>query len=277
MKTNGIFILIFLSQIIYAQKDTIAYYENGRVKFIGKVLNDKKVGKWTYYLVDNTLDREIYYLNEKKSEKKYFPKGNKLDSIVSIFIKSDPITLSTNYHYLGYVYESLDSLKNNIAVTYEFDDNYQTGKEIEYYSDGSTIIKNFLNGRLYGTWEHYFEGKQLFVKGNFENNVRIGEWYIYHRNGTLRASGNYYPDMNSYSYEGNNVLIHGKSYEIKDTFKLFSEKYYKYFKTVNSSKTYSYPSVEYFKDGLWQYWNENGKLEKEELYNKGILLNIKDY
>jgi hypothetical protein len=52
------------------------YYASGKLKAKGKLVNDKKEGKWEYFYEDGKREGECDYVNDKGTYFGYFPNGN---------------------------------------------------------------------------------------------------------------------------------------------------------------------------------------------------------
>jgi antitoxin component YwqK of YwqJK toxin-antitoxin module len=59
------------------------FFLSGKVEYEGKIINDKKEGKWITYYEDGSLCKEIYYKNGIKNGKYiwYFKNGNKVQEV----------------------------------------------------------------------------------------------------------------------------------------------------------------------------------------------------
>ena len=127
-------------------------------------------------------------------------------------------------------------------------------KQISYYSDGSIRSEaNFLSGEEHGTQKYYDkESGRLMSEKNFENGKRVGHQMQYYPDGD-------YIQISNYSILG---VRDGKYREIYDKdYKLRTEGRY------NDGR----------RDGVWKYGSKDGKITKEEKYDKGKLIETKKF
>ena len=146
----------------------IEYYENGKIKAKGRMLNDKRDGLW---LITKFSSNQVYYLEE------HFYKSG---------ILSGPVTIWS------------DEIKKIKLFEYNMHNNKVHGKYIEYYGNMQPFSKygfmrrfnddikskgNFANGVKVGHWiEH---NNKTYEKGTYLNGIRCGHWIKYHKDGTL--------------------------------------------------------------------------------------------
>jgi len=271
-----IFITILLSFFEIRAQDTI-YSKSGFVKFIGNSKENQKVGFW-------------YEFNEKADT------INKIQFLSDNKIKIYPI--KTNKYAIEYVY---GFFRNDSLI-----------KEGEYYrKEKSSVTEGYyVNNNLYGTWKHYENGKlfaidiygkgtniqTLFFKdnhltviantedglsvifdkkgylkelGEYKNNCKVGIWK-YYKQGILLEQGRYFNDYITVKQIGKQKKWFIVNKEDKLAESIFSKKIIESF-VKNNGKRY------YLKDKKWKYWNLEGVLIKEEIWNKGELVETKEY
>lgn len=70
LKKTFIFIIIFYCSNINAQQDAYTeYYDNGKIKAVGfKSEQDINYGKWIYYRKDGSIDSEITFNKQGKTQ-----------------------------------------------------------------------------------------------------------------------------------------------------------------------------------------------------------------
>ena len=130
---------------------------------------------------------------------------------------------------------------------------------VSYHENGNIYFKGCkINGEQTGVWEEYYINSNLKEKGiytidsigstqrnciKYWQSLKIGIWEEYHENGKMKTIGKYIPRARCYQ----DTLIKDSDITI----------------TMN---------IEYYKDGMWQYFDESGDLQKEEKYSDGKLI-----
>ena len=124
------------------------WHENGQLKSEGVFINGRSEGKWKYW----------YNTGEKKSEGKYL--HDRKDSTWNYYYKTGQIESAEEY------------MNGRLTLINGYFDN---GK-IKYKGDCSKGINN-------GEWTYWNVDGKLVLKGNFENEMKVGEWIRYFPNG----------------------------------------------------------------------------------------------
>jgi len=146
------------SLLIYSEdgreaKATI-YHPNGNMSSKGTYINQMKEGKWQFFsaFTKGYLISEEYYSKNLKngSSLKFYP-----DSIVA--------------ERLTYI--------NDI----------KQGEWIQNYPNGTVRLKsNYLDGKINGKFEVWFEKGNIEFSGQYKNDGRDGLWVIYNNDGTIK-------------------------------------------------------------------------------------------
>jgi uncharacterized protein len=160
----------------------------------------------------------------------------------------------------------------------EYKNSYKDGDKItgvfRTYSENGDLCKKetYKNGKLNGPFENWKLGGDcdfLFEKGNFKDGKLDGILEQYHHSGNGRLSGRVTvkdgePDPNGFmeEYYTNgklklNIIIKDNIYEV--------EEYYEngILKTKGTYKDNK-------EDGIWEYFNEDGSLQRTETYKNGV-------
>ena len=124
--------------------------------------------------------------------------------------------------------------------------------EKTYYTNGNLKEEqNNKYGKLNGYYKSYYANGELKNEGYYKNNQRKGFWKFYYENGNVEKKVNYkYGKLRGYfrSYYNNGKLeSEGNFIDIEE------------------------------KDGLWTFYNEDGKLQAQHLYKDKILILKKMY
>lgn len=221
------------------------YYESGNLFCKGEYYDAEKEGSWKYYFDNGTLWLECNYeYGENIGDyESYFSNGNLKES-GTYNENGDEIGEWTNFHENG---------KLNYKLEYKLTPSGNTagfGEYKEYFDDGS-------------------------IKGEIEY-------------GELNSEGTEFIRLKAISYSKDGEVIYysapgedgfGKnsdgSYLAKWTYKdnvMTSVTYYENGNEKKISKFSKNENDEYVvKTGIWKYYNEDGTLQKQEVYENGVL------
>jgi len=65
-------------------------------------------------------------------------------------------------------------------------------KEIKFYSNGLVLSEgNFADGKKDGTWRSFHLDGSSWSTHTYDDGLQIGDYSVWHRNGSLRISGSY--------------------------------------------------------------------------------------
>jgi antitoxin component YwqK of YwqJK toxin-antitoxin module len=122
----------------------------------------------------------------------------------------------------------------------------------QFYSeyDGSKLSEeSYKKGKKEGVAKTFYPGKGLAEVVNWRDGLREGPWIQYYTDGTVKMKANNHSDKK-----------HG-------VMEVFSEK-----GTLIISGKYA----EGDPDGTWLFYDEKGKIEKKEVYDKGALVSSEE-
>ena len=142
---------------VNGQVNTSKVFNNGVLSSIGIIKNTgKKEGKWIFfYASGEKLSEGLYRNNLRIGKWNFFYKNGRIESV-------------GNY----------DTFSR------------QNGIWKEFYENGSLREEStFLSGLYDGPFIGYGDSGKVVVKGNYKNDVEIGEWF--YRNGSHSRSGSY--------------------------------------------------------------------------------------
>jgi len=143
----------------------IYWHENGQKKSEGVFRNDLKQDKWTYWHDNGQKESEGLYIddNEENKWEYWFESGEKLSEGKFLHGRKDGIW--------KYFYK-----KGQIKTVEEYKDcklNFITG----YFDNGNFKFKgNCVKGQSDGEWIYWNVDGRLILKGNYSNNLQVGEW-----------------------------------------------------------------------------------------------------
>ncbi len=281
IKRKILLIIIFLYPTIgFSQKDTTIFLKGSYEGYIikGKIYKGKRIGLWNTFRPDSTVEEETYYHGDSVVKKSYYNKYYFAEGISSyseglytegkIILNGKSITYYPN--------------SGNIKSTEYYVNGLQEDSSFIFYENGNVYQKTFyLKGKEIGKVTMYYKNGNPMVTGYVIDGNSVGEYQYFYESGQLKEKGEYLSLHYTYIAEqdknqkwhirvlneyGDTVLIQNESEVMKTKIILLRDRPYT-----------SYPRNEYFKNGLWQYWNEFGIIEKEEFYEKGKLIKVINY
>ena len=262
------------------------YYENGQISSEGEIKNGLPENYWFSYYPTGIIKSEgnrknslldstwIFYNKYGDLESKINYKLGKKNGLTTAYSDSCNIILEDNY---------VDDIKQNFSVYYydqkgkkkwkkiHYLDNVKEGKSFEYGLDGRLItIIFYKKGTLIGK-----EKINRYDKLNKKKDI----WKTFYNNGKLKEEMRYKNDLlNGYykEYDKKGKLINATLY-INGVPQNYTEE----LATLNIKKEYyangnvkveGIYDIKNNKNGLFKYFDENGKIKQSEIYLHGILL-----
>jgi uncharacterized protein len=153
---------------------------------------------------------------------------------------------------------------------YDYEGN-KTGIWEEYWSNGELLSKgSYKNDDRNGYWETYYDNGNLYSKGSYKDGKRDGYWEEYYDNGKIWFKGDY----------KNNELIKKLSITEEQNKKLFIPRKLNADDSRYSEWNNAQPikdgirinqyDIEGNKQGYWELYYSNGKLEYKGSYLNGL-------
>ncbi len=245
---------------LFAQDTVIVPKKKGYLLEKGKLIENKKFGKWQTFYDSGKIATEKTFVNDQ--EQGEFTEWN------------EDGTIQNKGRY------SLDKelFLNNDTIPF-------TGTLFVFYDNG--VKRNerpYLNGLMSGISLFYYKNGNLFLKCPRLLGLANGELTYYHENGAIDYIGNYiagleegivkewYNDGNLLSeYHIKHGLLEGKSTEWHQNGTRKLEEFYKNDENVGSYKEWHENKQlkkkgkfgkNGYEKGIWKEWDENGKLIK---------------
>jgi len=287
-KSILLFILFCVINNLNAQTKT--FHSNGKLKAIGFYdVQHHKTGEWKQYDLDGNLNEigffvngekngewKTFYKNELTSSKNY--KNGKKDGNWSYYQNGK---LKQIEHYInGKASGVSKSIRENGTLIYirYYDNGKPIGEHKEYYESGKIKkVTTFINGKTTSIKNYYESGglsatklllknkkiqaKSFYDDGsigsvayiqNFKGWNPIGTVKHYHQNGKLHYKV-------KYSYT--------KTTRTKGYYVDGKRKFKGYKKMLEHKGNYDMEPT-----GKWKYYNQNGKLQKIEIWANGKLV-----
>ena len=169
----------------------------------------------------------------------------------------------------------------------------------DYYPDGQMKHKGYYDqGKIVSVFTNYYDNGQIERDFKIKSDIR-GSIILYYRNGSVKSKGEYLKGevLKWEDYYENGQVEYAEEFDKGMEYQLYSRFYYENGKpqiifelTDDKSRIYEYTEYyengqvkesgrkiqnkstgDYQQDGIWKYYNQEGKLILEEEYIKGML------
>lgn len=273
----------------YITGDKITYYPDGQIKIKTPLLKGK---------VNGTAVR--YYPDGKKEYEKGMKDG--IDDGPERFYSEDGSvrseTIFKNGRAEGKSFSQINSgMADEYLVTIYYKNGLRHGEHLEVYADGQVKTKgNYIAGKKDGVWEYFrsngdrakpteeykdddlIKRTTYYTNGNVEmergmkNNRQNGPEKKYTPEGKLKSEKNYVDGKQvgkQTVHMTSNVADYTETSHYGTNGKKDGEYTQVYADTGKPKVKGQYANDQ--KDGKWLYYNQAGKTEKEEIYEKGSL------
>lgn len=158
----------------------VEYYENGRKKNEGQMINGKKNGKWKFWYEDGTIMAIESY------------KNGILDGLSEFFYENGQLKDSASYNMgkvIGQVKAWHENGQLNSIVTYD-DKGKMNGLTWIWQENGILLQEGcFKNDQMDGEWkDYYYSSGRIRMKHHYINGKQVGKWIYFRQNGdTLKV------------------------------------------------------------------------------------------
>lgn len=296
--TVAALILVLTCSFVQAQRDTTYYHLHSKEKWVGKVdTNGRSIGKWVHYDANGAKMEEGSFKTWKKKGKtrtckegfwvSYYPSGQKEcegNYVVAKRRRTSRLSAWEMEHNLGKKgflgfhrrsYRVFIPERDGVWRCYNEDGTlaketvYKKGREVSYHKPDTVFYPGSKeiwvgmtdeNGQRTGNWVHYSANGVKIEEGGFRTakrngktyEVKEGYWVYYHPNGQKHSEGNYAVTKVGrwFFVSAGGTLLRGE----------------------NGSRGFYQRDDAGFRpvhDGVWKWYNEDGTLSIETLYNKG--------
>lgn len=201
----------------------------------------RKQGYWKSYDNMGVLKYEGRFADDiPQGEFKYYYPTEKLKA-VSFIYDDGKKSRTTLYHRNGKIMATGNYLNQRKDSVWNYFSEY----------DGALLSEEiYINNIKEGIWTNYYPGNKMAEQITFKNDKRNGLWIQFYIDGSEKFKGNYIDDKK----EGVFLNYHTNgNIEVKGSYK-------------NS-----------LKQGIWQHFNEENKLIKEEVFERGKLKSKNEY
>lgn len=258
----------------------ISFYKNGAINVEGNFMDNIKNGMWNFYTEEGIPIKEGNYLNDVEDGlwKFYYEDGA---------LKKEGNFINGKGDGMWKLYYEDGSLK---AISH-FIDGYKEGLSELYFSNGNLQESGMYSfDKFDGIWKYYYDDNTPYMDKYFENGFKVMEKF--YETGTDRylektywytdnlKSGGFYEAGEKQGiwkfYDENENLNKEESYKkgillSERRFITGTKRFYKivYWHNGNSkSEGYFNDNI---KDGIWNYYDYNGKITIIENYKNGHL------
>lgn len=270
--------------------EKLNYYNNGKLQSIGKEYNGKRVGEWQFYFSGGSLDGIFNYDDEERLHGKYelyFTNGklreagtyvnNKIEGTISFYHPNGKLSGKQNFKDGKHVSDG-DYFDENGNITLQ----NGTGYRVEYFVNGKfSFTGNFKNGKKQSRCTWYFDNGNLKEESNYDNGIANGEYKIHFESGKLKEKGVYengkvnglvgfyHPNGNffgSAKYSNGTLISRDDFFDENGNLILTngSGVYSEY--NVKGRVVYRCNYLNYCRNGIAQWYHDNGQLEQEAVY-----------
>lgn len=274
---------------IYINKEEAWDDINGSRLQSGYEVNGIKEGIWEYFDPESEiLIEKATYKSGMRHGKAYtflamdkwqYEEENKVNRVWHEQIyKSDDLYQDIYFHKNGgYSVRHLKNWENhgteedyypngNIRNKRKFINGKIEGFDRYFYEDGSKSLVCFkINGLLHGNYVSYQKDGSFLKRSNYENGYVSGSFIINHRESNkVKCRGSYIPIKN--------IVTQKKALAMEKNSKIIVE--YLKSKKINSKNTIGlYETLSSgkvsLKSGIWEYYDEQGKLQTRILFKNG--------
>ncbi len=168
----------------------------------------------------------------------------------------------------------------------DFEGGIRVGYWKAYYRNGRVAWQGSYNadtGAKEGVWDEFSWLGNPMLRGEFRDNLRVGPWQEWHDNGELQATGNYenderVGDWNEYWYSGafwrTSHYVDGETNEnllkaCENIEGFYSVDQQERRVGCQVCQPLDDGAIEIQNEGLWRWWHQNGRLEREGKFHRG--------
>jgi antitoxin component YwqK of YwqJK toxin-antitoxin module len=304
MKFTFISIQIFLPLLLFGQTISVDtdYYLSGKIHWKGNMLqvdnSSSPIGLWEYWHENGIKKLETW---DDSSSKTFYlnmwlPNGEQiLKNGQGLLYEIWPLG---GNEWDSSVYQIKDSIKQGFyrgyrlypknkyfqVFTGQYDINSK--KTGEWIFKDTVVYKNwlieyYLDDKLNGRSQHLFSNGIIKDSGQYKYDSQEGEWRYYYSNGKLFKVCNYKEGnlINDYQefYKNQKIKIQGQYIQDIGYNTIHSVSIGRRSSTKNKTRTRVKSQLvknKSYKEGVWKYFNADGKLIKIITYKKGEIVKL---
>ena len=191
---------------------SISWDEKGRKVHEGKFKNGKRIGKWTFYNEDGSIENGNYVDNKFYTIKKEIipSKGKVLTKVVELHSTATDVKERKVTYWKSSVKKSEIGLTSGTSLSFH-DVRSKNGNCIHYWQNGKVMCKGkYFKNEMHGKWTWYFENGNLQSTINYKFGEKAGLFELYYKNRNVKIRGNYKNNLKNGMW-----LINGKKRKYK--------------------------------------------------------------
>ena len=241
---------------VYEKKHGLYQYytSDGKLVTDGNYNKGEKHGVWKSYHSGDLLRELTTYENGERlgafEDHEYYKNNTRSKSVVGIRSGDRTSQRITYFYENGQIEEAGDYLR---VYTKGSKQDGREGEWKSYYESGNLkSVKKYLKGDRHGDWKSYYESGKPISIGSYVEGAKHGEWKLYYESGFPEEAGRYVNGFEQgewvYYYENNKVQSTGA------------------YLPLNDKTAHLIDELEEAKEGVWKYFDENGKLIEQTTF-----------
>lgn len=255
-------------------------YEDGKYNAIGSFVKVDSAYYNYHYLVDNYGKDGLWIYQNKQGivlEKEFY-KNKERDSTWTIYYPNGQKNIEKNYSkgFLNGIYKVWNE-EGILLIEQYFKNGKKDGKYTEWHSDAKLKCELVYEQDkiVSGNCILYYKSGEKYAEGQLDDDVKIGVWTYYHKNGNIWAQGTYVPFITSVCSGGRARDYYHSAMNGKWT---FWDSNGNQIAQGNFQPTQIKTPRGYFFKGEklnnWKYWDGKGNIIKEKKFTFLSLLDV---
>lgn len=179
-----------------------SYFSNGKLEQEGCYYEGNLEGEWVIYFPDGSISEELYYISNEINGWNYeYAPGKKLHK--AYFQDMGTVVKLLQYDTLGDILKSVDFQNGNgVSNTIDSKGNTTFTSEVacgifvsdmkyHYAPNKISSITPIKNSEYNGEYKFYDPEGNVRVTGQYNNNLRVGNWKRFYRKNHIKSESNY--------------------------------------------------------------------------------------
>ena len=192
---------------------SISWDENGKKIHKGIFRNGKRIGKWTFYNKDETIESGVYKDDQFYTVRREITpvEGKILIKVVELHSTPTDVVEKKTTYWKKEVIKSEIGLTSGTSISFH-DVRSKNGNCIHYWQNGKVMCKGkYFKNEVHGKWIWYFENGNPQSTINYKFGEKEGRFFIYYKNGNTKIRGNYKNNLKTGMW-----IINGKKRKFKN-------------------------------------------------------------
>lgn len=244
-----------------AKDDCVVYWvtvgSRGVLAYVAKLIGLDGEGRWVVQSVrsDNTPESDPYVItapdfSDKKTD--FYAQLRRIHGVYQEWSHDAPNQIEEQSFYVNGLQEGRSRRWKEGKLFW--DRNYKNGKE---------------HG-LYRTW--WWTPEHMSEEGMYENGAKVGLWQEWFEDGTIQSKGNYVNGLKDGEWEENHQVVRSKgpvgcvdAAKVVTSSTVFCDGDFKAVLSSTQKGVYK----EGVRDGVWNYFDADAKVDAEQVFNMG--------